>query len=68
MSNLTTNPGQIGIVAIIAGALFFALVRLMLYLNSRRIRTHPSQKKIRRFVQRGQLKKDKKRARRKLRF
>lgn len=45
MSNLTTNPVQIGIVAIIAGALFLALMRLMLYLNSRRIRTHPSQKK-----------------------
>jgi hypothetical protein len=68
MGNLETDPVQIGIVLVIAGVVLFGLMRLILYLDRRHIRTHPSQKKVRRYVLRGQLKKDKKRAKRKLRF
>jgi hypothetical protein len=59
---------QLGTIVVIGWALLFGLVRLILYLEARQIRTHPSQKKVRRFVRRGQLKREKKRASRKLRY
>jgi Zn-dependent membrane protease YugP len=59
---------QLGTIVVVGGAVLFSLVRLILYFDARQIRTHPSQKKVRRFVRRGQLKREKKRANRKLRY
>jgi Zn-dependent membrane protease YugP len=59
---------QLGTIVVVGGAVLFSLVRLILYFDARQIRTHPSQKKVRTFVRRGQLKREKKRANRKLRY
>ena len=49
-------------------AMLFGLAWLMLYLNKRGIKTHPSEKRARRYQERGRAKAEKKRDKRRLRY
>lgn len=53
---------------LIGSGLIFGLAWLMLYLNKRGIKTHPSEKRVSRYKQRGRAKAEKRRNTRKFRF
>jgi hypothetical protein len=53
---------------VIGTGLLFGLTWLLLYMNKRGIRTHPSEKRESRFKQRGRAKAEKKRSKRRYRF
>lgn len=64
----TERQIQIIVGTVIGTGLVFGLAWLMLYLNKRGVRTHPSEKRVSRYKQRGRAKAEKRRNKRKFRF
>lgn len=64
----TERQIQMFLGVLIGAGFLFGLAWLMLYLNKRGIKTHPTEKRERRYYQRGRAKAEKRRKTRRFRF
>ncbi|HQZ97479.1 MAG TPA: hypothetical protein PLP21_14250 [Pyrinomonadaceae bacterium] len=64
----SANPVHMLIGAVIGTSLIFGLTWLMLFLNKRGFKTHPSEKRLSQYKRLGQAKAEKRRRNRRYRF